>query len=235
MSVQAVALARATGGSLNCSVCQAAEPRSAPRPNRSRSLPESRWPCSPGRNRTRDAGVSGFDSGGGVSTGALCALGRTARIDLVREIDGVLAHLRAIDIRRRLRRIANRPGPVSSSGTSNTSTATRMIAPVSLSFTRMSSIGADGRESSFVAQRSRQRGTCGNSVYPKPLESRPDDEEAPANDDAIAGHREPPRGSNPPPRSSRDALRRPPATTAAPAPPRADRAARAWCTRSSDR
>src|SRR5579863_2609972 len=56
---------------------------------------------------------------------------------------------------------ADRIGPVSSAGTSNTIRATRMIAPVSRSFTQ--------------------------SVYPKPLERRAHRMHRTAHDDAIAG------------------------------------------------
>ena len=45
----------------------------------------------------------------------------------------------------------DRDGPLSSSGTNNTISTTRMIAPVSRSFTRLSKIGAEPRQSSVKA------------------------------------------------------------------------------------
>ena len=49
----------------------------------------------------------------------------------------------------------DRDGPLSSSGTNNTISTTRMIAPVSRSFTRLSKIGAEPLHSSVRALRSR--------------------------------------------------------------------------------
>src|SRR5690242_21439121 len=55
---------------------------------------------------------------------------------------------------------AGRDGPLSSSGTNNTIRTTRMIAPVSRSFTRLSNMGAEPFHSTSLArtaQRRRQR------------------------------------------------------------------------------
>jgi hypothetical protein len=52
---------------------------------------------------------------------------------------------------------ADREGPLSSSGTNNTISATRMIAPVSRSFTRLSKMGAEPLQST-VGFASGQRG-----------------------------------------------------------------------------
>lgn len=78
---------------------------------------------------------------------------------------------------------AERTGPVNSSGTNNTIRATRMIAPVSRSFTWTTNNGGKTREAKRSAA---GLGAC-SLVYPKPLQRRPDGVYRAADDDAIAG------------------------------------------------
>jgi hypothetical protein len=95
---------------------------------------------------------------------------------------------------------ADREGPLSSSGTNNTISTTRMIAPVSRSFTRLSKMGAEPLQSTvgFAVGRTERapgrEGRTGNapraslrhtSVYPKPLQRRPHRIERTEDDDAI--------------------------------------------------
>jgi len=90
-------------------------------------------------------------------------------------------------------------GPLSSSGTNNTIRTTRMIAPVSRSFTRLSNMGTESIQSmsprdGTAAPPAGPQGARARSVYPKPLQHRPHrikrskDEDAVALPGALAGH-----------------------------------------------
>lgn len=82
-------------------------------------------------------------------------------------------------------------GPLSSSGTNNTIRTTRMIAPVSRSFTRLSNMGTESFQSTSVYERTAAppAGPLGariGSVYPKPLQHRPHGVKRSENEDTVA-------------------------------------------------
>jgi len=81
-------------------------------------------------------------------------------------------------------------GPLSSSGTNNTIRTTRMIAPVSRSFTRLSNMGTEPFQSTSVRDGTAPppagpQGARIGSVYPKPLQHRPHGVKRSEDEDAI--------------------------------------------------
>ena len=92
---------------------------------------------------------------------------------------------------------AGRIGPVNNSGTNNTIRATRMIAPVSRSFTLTTQDGGETEKAKRAGRRTEQVAVAHRAawplVYPKPLECRSDGEEGTAHDDSIAAVRGGPR------------------------------------------